>query len=403
MKNTHLEHLEDNILNGGSQGGKEAVAFLRSLGDMLDQGGADARVTVKWDGAPAIICGVNPENGRFFVGTKSVFNKVSPKIAYSQDDVEGMYPPGQLAEKLKDAYKYLSTLSIPNVVQGDLLFTDDKYEANIGGDTCIAFQPNTIVYAVPKDSDIGQKIDEAKFGIVFHTQYDGRTMDTMSATFGGINIQGNSNVFVTSSDFKNASGEANMTPAEKTTYTNLVNKTEGSLKQASRFLDMMKENNMNKFTLNIMFKTFFNRYVREGKSLIGARATAGDFAMYFSNALDKEIDSKKMKSTKDKYLELKNKGLKFINDNQQAIYMTVASYMNLQAAKNFMIRKLQQVNTFGTFLRTPDGYRVTAPEGFVAIRSGRALKLVDRLEFSRANFTADKNWEKGNPMPVPKI
>ena len=403
MKNTHLEHLEDNILNGGSQGGKEAVAFLRSLGDMLEQGGADARVTVKWDGAPAIICGTNPENGRFFVGTKSVFNKTDPKIIYSEEDVERMYAPGQLAEKLKASYKYLSTLSIPEVVQGDLLFTDDKYEANIGGDTCVAFQPNTIVYAVPKDSDIGQKIDEAKFGIVFHTAYSGRTLDTMSASFGNIRVQGNTNVFVTSSDFKNASGEANMTSAEKTTYTNLVNKTEGSLKQASRFLDLMKVNDMNKFTLNIMFKTFFNTYVRQGRSLVGARNTARDFAQYFSNALDKEIDKKKMKATKDKYLELKNKGLKFISDNQQAIYMTVASYMNLQAAKNFMIRKLQKVNTFGTFLRTPDGYRVTAPEGFVAIRSGQALKLVDRLEFSRANFTADKNWEKGNPMPVPKI
>ena len=403
MKNTHLEHLEDNILNGGSQGGKEAVAFLRSLGDMLEQGGADTRVTVKWDGAPAVICGTNPENGRFFVGTKSVFNKTDPKIIYSEEDVERMYAPGQLAEKLKASYKYLSTLSIPEVVQGDLLFTDDKYEANIGGDTCIAFQPNTIVYAVPKDSDIGEKIDQAKFGIVFHTSYSGRSLDAMSASFGDINVQGNTDVFVTSSDFKNASGEANMSAAEKTVYTNLVNKTEGSLKQASRFLDMMKTNDMNKFTLNIMFKTFFNRYVREGKSLVGARNTARDFAQYFSNALDKEIDKKKMKATKDKYLELKNKGLRFISDNQQAIYMTVASYMNLQAAKNFMIRKLQKVNTFGTFLRTPDGYRVTAPEGFVAIRSGQALKLVDRLEFSRANFTADKNWEKGNPMPVPKI
>ena len=403
MKNTHLEHLEDNILNDGSQGGKEAVAFLRSLGKMLDQGAADARVTVKWDGAPAVICGVNPENGRFFVGTKSVFNKVSPKISYSENDVDDLYPPGQLAEKLKASYKYLSQLSIPNVIQGDLLFTDDKYEATIGGETCIAFQPNTIVYAVPKDSDIGQKIEEAKLGIVFHTSYSGKTLDAMSASFGGINVQGNSDVFVTSSDFKNASGEANMTQAEKTTYMNLVNKTEGSLKQASRFLDMMKTNNMNKFTLNIMFKTFFNSYIRQGKTLIGARNTARDFAQYFSNALDKEIATKKMKTTKDKYLELKNKGLKFISDNQQAIYMTVASYMNLQAAKNFMIRKLQKVNTFGTFLKTPDGYRVTAPEGFVAIRSGRALKLVDRLEFSRANFTADKNWDKGSPMPAPKI
>ena len=403
MKNTHLEHLEDNILNGGSEGGKEAVAFLRSLGKMLDQGGADTRVTVKWDGAPAVICGTNPDNGRFFVGTKSVFNKVDPKIIYSEEDVDRMYSPGQLAQKLKDSYKYLSQLSIPNVVQGDLLFTDDKYEATIGGDTCIAFQPNTIVYAVPKDTDIGQKIQEAKLGIVFHTSYSGRSLDTMTASFGNIGVQGNTDVFVTSSDFKNASGEANMTSAEKTTYANLVNKTEGSLKQSSRFLDMMKENNMNKFTLNIMFKTFFNRYVREGRNLIGARNTARDFAAYFSNALDKEIDSKKMKTTKDKYLDIKNKGLRFISDNQQAIYMTVASYMNLQAAKNFMIRKLQKVNTFGTFLRTPDGYRVTAPEGFVAIRSGQALKLVDRLEFSRANFTADKNWEKGNPMPAPKI
>ena len=402
MKNTHLEHLEDNILNDGSQGGKEAVAFLRSLGKMLDQGEADARVTVKWDGAPAVICGTNPENGQFFVGTKSVFNKTNPKIIYSENDVDNLYT-GQLAEKLKSSYRYLSTLSIPNVVQGDLLFTDDKYEANIGGDTCIAFQPNTIVYAVPKDSDIGQKIEVAKLGIVFHTQYSGRTMDALSASFGDINIQGTQDVFVTSSDFKNASGEANMTRAEKTTYANLVNKTEGSLKQASRFLDLMKTNNMNKFTLNIMFKTFFNRYIRQGKTLIGARNTARDFAKYFSDALDKEIATKKMKTTKDKYLELKNKGLKFIADNQQAIYMTVASYMNLQAAKNFMIRKLQKVNTFGTFLRTPDGYRVTAPEGFVAIRSGQALKLVDRLEFSRANFTADKNWEKGNPMPAPKI
>jgi len=403
MKNTHLEHLEDNILNDGSQGGREAIAFLRSLGKMLDQGAADARVTVKWDGAPAIICGRNPENGEFFVGTKSVFNKTNPKIIYAESDVDRLYSPGQLAEKLKTSYRYFSTLNIPNVVQGDLLFTDDKIEADIGGETCITFQPNTIVYAVPKDSEIGQRVQNAKIGIVFHTQYNGRTMSAMSASFGNINIQGTQDVFVTSSDFQNASGEANMSAQEKTIYANLVNKTEGSLKQASRFLDLMKTNNMNKFTLNIMFKTFFNRYIREGRTLIGARNTARDFAQYFSDALDKEIATKKMKTTKDKYLELKNKGLKFISDNQQAIYMTVASYMNLQAAKNFMIRKLQKVNTFGTFLKTENGYRVTAPEGFVAIRSGRALKLVDRLEFSRANFTADKNWDKGNPMPIPQL
>ena len=150
----------------------------------------------------------------------------------------------------------------------------------------------------------------------------------------------------------------------------------------------------NKFSLNYMFKVFFNQYVRQGKTGLSVKATAMDFASYFSNALDKEVASKKTKSAQDKYLKIKTDGLKFIASNETSLYMTVASYYNLQAAKQFMISKLQKVNTLGTFLRTENGYRVTAPEGFVAIRSGRALKLVDRLEFSRANFTAAKNWDK---------
>jgi len=391
MKNTHLEHLEDNIMNDGSQGGREAIAFLRSLGNMLDQGADDTRVTVKWDGAPAVICGIDPQKGDFFVGTKSVFNKVNPKICYSEQDVDKIYPPGQLAEKLKASYRYLSKLPIRGVVQGDLLFTDDTYIATIGGDRCIAFTPNTITYAVPVKSPLGQKIQTAKLGIVFHTTYSGSTLDTMSASFGA-NVPGDADVFVASAEFSNASGEANMTLTDKAKYNALINRAEGSLRQSSKFLDLMKGND--KFSLNYMFKIFFNRYVREGKSGMTVRNTAMDFARYFSNALDKEIESKKTKKTQDKYLEIKTNGLRFISANSNSIYMTIASYYNLQAAKQFMIDKLQKVNTFGTFLRTDDGYRVTAPEGFVAIRSGRALKLVDRLEFSRANFTAAKNWDK---------
>lgn len=390
MKNTHLEHLEDNILNDGSQGGREAIAFLRSLGEMLERGGAETRVTVKWDGAPAIICGIDPSNGKFFVGTKSVFNK-TPKVSYSEADVDKYYPPGQLSDKLKTSYRYLSRLPINGVVQGDLLFTDDKYTANIGGDLCVAFTPNTITYAVPKNSAIGERISDAKMGIVFHTTYTGRTLDTMSASFGA-NVRGDNDVFVASAEFSNASGEASMSVSEKGTYNALINRAEGSLKQASKFLDMMRGDN--KFSLNYMFKVFFNQYVRQGKTGMSVKATAMDFASYFSNALDKEIASKKTKSAQDKYLKIKTDGLKFIASNENSLYMTVASYYNLQTAKQFMISKLQKVNTLGTFLRTDNGYRVTAPEGFVAIRSGRALKLVDRLEFSRANFTAAKNWDK---------
>ena len=83
-KNTHLEHLEDDIINRGSVGGENAVNFLKSVRNMLAGSGKGTNMTVKWDGAPAIICGVNPENGKFFVGTKSVFNK-TPKINYTQE------------------------------------------------------------------------------------------------------------------------------------------------------------------------------------------------------------------------------------------------------------------------------------------------------------------------------
>ena len=394
MKNTHLEHLEDNILNGGSQGGREAIAFLRSLGDMLESGASDTRVTVKWDGAPAVICGIDPKKGDFFVGTKSVFNSVTPKICYSESDVDKFYGPGQLNGKLKASYRYLSKLGIDGVIQGDLLFTDDKYETMIGGDMCVAFQPNTIVYAVPKDSPIGNQITQAKLGIVFHTRYSGRELSLMTAEFGGINVSGSTDVFVTSSDFSDASGEANMTNVERAKYNALISRTEGSLRQSSKFLDLMQKDD-GRFSLPNMFKTFFNAYVREGKSMVGVRSTIIDFVNYFQSKMNQEIASKKTTKTKDKYKQVRDNILKFISANQNSLYMTIASYYNLQAAKQFIIDKLQKVNTLGTFLKTENGYKVTAPEGFVAIRSGSALKLVDRLEFSRANFTATKNWDKG--------
>ena len=170
-KNTHLEHLEDSILLDGIDGAKDAFKFLDQLAKTFSGTSSNNfKITTKWAGAPAIFCGIYPGTDKFFVGTKSVFNK-DAKINFTDDDIDVNHghAPG-LVSKLKAALKYFPSLGIQGVAQGDLLFTDDKYEANIGGDTCVAFQPNTIVYAVPKDSDIGQKIDNAKFGIVFHTQ-----------------------------------------------------------------------------------------------------------------------------------------------------------------------------------------------------------------------------------------
>ena len=397
-KNTHLEHLEDDILNQGRQGGFNSIAFLRELGDMLTRPQSNVRVTTKWDGAPAIICGTDPVSKQFFVGTKSVFAKTAPKIIYSEADADRIYGDSQLAQKLKDSFKYLSKLKdkIPGVLQGDLLFTDDKVSRLVNREQCVTFQPNTMVYAIPSASNLGKRALRAKLGIVFHTTYIGPSLADLNAQFGAdvSQLQGDPEVMVFSSDFKDATGAASMTATEKMQLDRLINRAEGSLKQASAFLDVLGGYGQGKFMMDKLFKQYFNTYIRRGQRITDTTRVVNEFKVYYAELLGKEIATKKQKATQDKYLQMRTEGIKFLNQNQRSVYFTVASYMNLIEAKNYVIRKLEKVQEIGTFLRTEDGYQVTAPEGFVAIRSGNALKLVDRLEFSRANFTADKNWDK---------
>lgn len=394
-KNTHLEHLEDDILNNGSAGGKNAIAFLRELGGMLHQKPSSISVTTKWDGAPAIVCGIDPQTNLFFVGTKSVFAKTEPKICYHDEDIDLWYT-GQLASKLKYCLMHLKKMNITGVLQGDLLFTDDKFLQTINGKRVISFRPNTITYAVDAQTPLANTIKTAKLGIVFHTKYTGASIPEMTASF-GVNISNLSktpDVYVASASFSDATGIANFTEPEYRKYISAVNQAEGSLKQASKFLDVLTSTGESKFVMSKIFKMYFNTYIKNGKRLPNVKEVTTQFSNYYSDILDKEMMSKKTKPTRDKYLKMKNDGLNFIQKNRQSVYMTVSSYMNLQTAKTIVIRQLEKVKSLGTFIKTDEGYRQTAPEGFVAIKSGSALKLVDRLEFSRANFTVAKNWDK---------
>ncbi len=392
-KNTHLEHLEDDILNNGSAGGKNAINFLNSLGKMLTgPSSSSINVTTKWDGAPAVVCGTDPENGKFFVGTKSVFNINNPKICYSDELVDFYYEAGELNKKLKACLKYLPSLNLTGILQGDLLYTTDKTVGQVNGESCVVFQPNTITYAIPSTSPLGAKVKASSLGIVFHTKYTGATMSELTATFGVKTPASSATVHVFSSNFTDATGASQFTAAEKTAYNAAVNRASGSLKQASAFLDILKDTGQGKFMLAVMFKQFFNSYIRSGTNLTNTKAVTANFANYYQQALTKQINSVKTASAKGKWEKVQADGLKFIKTYNRAIYMTVASYLNLISAKNMVVKKLSKVQDIGTFIRTDDGYRVTAPEGFVAIKSGTSLKLVDRMEFSKSNFTVAKNW-----------
>ena len=393
-KNTHLEHLEDDIINRGSAGGVNAINFLKSVRDMLaGNSGAKINTTVKWDGAPAIICGVNPENGKFFVGTKSVFNK-TPKINYTTADIRRNHS-GAVAQKLSVCLNHLSSLNIKQILQGDLLFTNDKKMAAIRGEKMITFTPNTITYAVQADSSIGKKIARAKMGIVFHTMYTGRDMKSLSASFGNVSGSGNSRVFVASAAYKDDSGSITFTKSELTKFDAQLRMAEGSLGRASKILDEMTKRATDPLSVGFRLKAFFNHYIRNNKgSMAKVKVLQDMFRDYYENVLKTEIDQRKTEKAKQKYRDILANGLKFINQNKSGLYMAIASHVTLGNAKNTLIQKMNQIQQIGHYIKTGTGYRVTAPEGYVAVdRVAGAVKIVDRLEFSRANFTLPKGWK----------
>ena len=392
-KNTHLEHLEDDIINRGSKGGENALNFLRSVRDML-AGSSRKKVnmTVKWDGAPAIICGINPENGKFFVGTKSVFNK-NPKVNYTSADIRKNHS-GELATKLSIALRELSRLGIKGVLQGDFLFAaSDLKSATIEGESMITFTPNTITYAVQASSGIGKQISRARMGIVFHTKYTGKTLDSMTAGFG--TVRGSArNVFLASAGYKDVTGSAKLTTSELKSFNAKLRMAQGSLSKAAPLLDIFSETSSDGLGVGFRLKTFFNHHIRGSSGHMAKVRTLVDmFRDYYINILQAEIDSKKSDKGKQKYKDILKTTLKFIDRNRGTLVMAVASHVTLQSAKDFLINKMSEIQSIGHFLKTSTGYKVTSPEGFVAVdKIAGAVKLVDRMEFSRANFTMPKGW-----------
>ena len=393
MKNTHLEHLEDNILNAGSAGGLETVEFLQNFGNMLTGKKSDISISTKWDGAPAIVCGRDPVNQRFFVGTKSVFNKVNPKVCYDDTDIDRYYQAEILRRKLKTCLKYLSQTGIVGVMQGDLLFTEeDKKFAKIGGKQVVTFQPNAITYAVPVDSLKGISVMEAKLGIILHTLYIGETLQDMKAVFNPNwqfhTIHTDENIFIANANFADEAGVSRFNVRESAKFTALINRAQGSLKRSSEFLNIIHDYGESKFIMAILFKKFFNDRIRKGQGIVDTKRVASDFAQFYSTKMDEEIATKKTEKTKSKYIEMKRNGLAFIAKYETEIYFTVASYISVRGAKKMIIDQLNKVKEIETFVDNVP----SQPEGYVVSYSGKALKFVDD-DFRKANITVTKAWQ----------
>ena len=398
-KNVHMEHLEDSILNLGVDGTRTAINFLRALRDMLEGNSKSAvNVTVKWDGAPAVFAGIDPSDGKFFVAKKGIFNK-NPKVYKTAAEVDAD-TKGDLNAKLKLALAELPKLGIKGVVQGDFLYArDDIKETTIDGESYITFHPNTIVYAVPKDSDLAKQILGSKIGVVWHTTYRGSSFEEMSASFGeeiASGLKQAKSVWSVDAVYKDVSGTATFTKKESAEVTKI-------LSAAGKKFNTIRRTTLDGIAKNpdtlTRVKTFVNSKVRAGERIGNPKKFAKDLIKYIDDYYEGEAAKRKTDKGKAAQRQKKDATLEYFNKTPESQIVAMFELYNMIIdAKHMIIRKLDKAKRIGTFLKTADGYEVTEQEGFVAIdHTGKnSVKLVDRLEFSNANFSDKyiKGWQK---------
>lgn len=398
-KNTHMTHIEELLFLGGVNGTRQAINFLRDLRDMLKGNASSAvDITVKWDGAPAVFAGVDPADGKFFVAKKGLFAK-TPKMYKTQDDIKKELS-GELAKKFSIALTEFAKLGIKSgVYQGDLMFTkgDVKVET-YDGQKYYTFQPNTIVYAIPVKSKLGQQVAKAKIGIVWHTTYTGRTIQDMKASFGkkiASKFRPSGTVWMDDATYRDVSGKALFSAKESQQFDSLLTqagklfrKVDG---EAFKMITTDKE-------LQQKTMTFVNTYVRGGSNFPSADKMTKGLVDYLNQWFQKEIDKKKTEKSKAEWSKRRDAIVQKVIMNKGQLTAMFELMKVLVQAKGMVIDQFNKTQELNTLLRTARGFQVTKQEGFVAIdkMKGGAVKLVDRLEFSKANFSPEiiKGWQK---------
>ena len=398
QKNTHMEHLEDMIFNDGVDGARLAINSLQNLRNMLaGRGKSKVNVTVKWDGAPAIFAGVDPADGKFFVAKKGIFN-VNPQLFKSQADINAALS-GELKTKFSIALREFAKLGIrKGVYHGDLMFTKgDVKVATVAGEKYYTFQPNTIVYAVPVKSNLGAQIKRASIGVVWHTTYEGREISKMKASFGKDIVKKfrkSNSIWMDDATYRDVSGNATFTAKETEEVTALLsqagkrfNTIDGDVLRTIRDDDELKQK----------IKTYNNTFVRAGEPFPDVDSHVKGLYQYIMDWYQKEIDKKKTEKGKETWIARRDRVATIVFANVLQL-KRIFELMNLIVqAKQMVINKMNRASSLGTFLRTSKGFETTEQEGYVAIdRIGQAVKIVDRLEFSKANFSPDvlKGWQK---------
>jgi hypothetical protein len=387
----HLTHVEDHPINAGKEGFEHAKRTLSAVhAHMTGEGDTQGvKITEKFDGAPSIVFGRHPQTGKFFVASKSAFNK-NPKINYSEEDIERNHghAPG-LVEKLKAALKHLPKVTPKHgVYQGDMMFTKPDVQTAGGAHH---FTPNTVTHTVDANSDEGRAVKRAQMGIVVHTKYEEHDehpgLENMSAGF-----DVDHDAFKHHGDVHminpNVNFQGTYTPTQRKMFLMHMRKAQAHHDGiGTRGYKAMQGH-------DVHMNTYINSTVRNG-----TKPSVQGYQAYLRERQAKEVASVKTDKAKQVKHQHHQGLIDNVEKNKDVFENAFNMHHHLQQAKNQLISALE------THKRGSMSYSITGnpsrPEGFVAIvknKQGESLpsKLVSREPggFAAANLQGMGKFQK---------
>ena len=293
--------------------------------------------------------------------------------------------------KLKFALKFLPKVTQQGIYQADFMFDQNSlFEFNRDGIIYLAFKPNVIVYAIDAQSDLAKIIKRARIGIVVHTRYSGKSLTDLQQSMGVTSEEfGKSpDVWIEDVRFKDYSGIATLTAEESHVIREQLARLHSA--KVSVEWDQIPP------TFYQLVNTFINSLIRKGRFVEDPESEFEQFILWIAERYNKEIDSVKTELSKGKKAQSRDQVLQNL-EKHKVNYINLFLITSIIAdIKMKLVRKYNAAIKTKQFLQDPEtgDLTVTAPEGYVAVdHMGNAVKLVDRLEFSKANFTQPKSWK----------
>ena len=372
----HIHHAEDRPLMHGHAGFEHAHAALMKAHEHMTGGHNNTNLTMKYDGSPSLVFGHHPKNGKFFVATKSAFNK-NPKINHTEKDIDKNHghAPG-LAHTLKHALKHLPKVTPKTgVFQGDLMHHADTktlqegYIVEAKGD--VSFTPNTITYTAKGKE--AEKAKKSKVGVVVHTQYhDDLKTNTPHVDMSKFKEHPDVHIHGAEHDTSKVKHSAEN---EKTFQKHMSAAKEIHDTHGHKMYDAIHPKHSGEAG---HLSTYINKTVRHDEV-----PSVKGFKEHLHNTHEKMAAKVSTEKSKSEKTGEGKKQITHVEKHKEHYGNLFNMHHHLHQAKNALVNSLETHE--GHYQHHIAGKK-SKPEGFVVHHENQPTKLVNRAEFAKQNL-----------------